>query len=71
MLLSLNEKRYNFVIITIKFYNMTMISYVSSIPYEGLEHLVVNGYRFHWNGKFWQYIQQNIKREYSRFILII
>jgi len=35
---------------------MKLLDYVNSIPFNGLSHLWVNGYEFHWNGHFWEYL---------------
>ena len=35
---------------------MDILSYVNSIPYDGLPFLWVNGYEFPWNGNFWEYL---------------
>ena len=34
-----------------------LIDFVNSIPYNGMPNLEVNGYRFHWNGYFWEYVE--------------
>ncbi len=31
-----------------------MLKYVNSISYNGLSHLIVNGFEFIWNGDCWQ-----------------
>ena len=35
---------------------MVLLDYVNSITYEGFPYLWVNGYEFHWNGHFWEYV---------------
>ena len=34
-----------------------LIDFVNSIPYDGMPNMEVNGYRFHWNGFFWEYVE--------------
>ena len=36
--------------------DMKIFSYVNSIPFDGLPFLLVNGYEFHWNGNYWEYV---------------
>ena len=35
---------------------MTIPEFVQSIPYNGLSHLIVNGYEYEWTGISWKYI---------------
>jgi hypothetical protein len=34
---------------------MTLLEYLESIPYDGMSQLIVNGYKFKWNGLWWDY----------------
>lgn len=36
---------------------MKLLDFVNSIAYDGLPFLWVNGYEFHWNGFFWEYVR--------------
>ena len=33
-----------------------ILKFVNSIPFDNLSHLVVNGYEFHWNGYWWEFV---------------
>ena len=33
-----------------------LFSFVNSIPFNNLSHLVVYGYEFHWNGYCWEFV---------------
>ena len=35
---------------------MKLLDFVNSIAYDGFPFLCVNGYEFHWNGFFWEYV---------------
>lgn len=35
-----------------------LINFVNSIPFNGMPNLEVNGYRFHWNGYFWEHVEE-------------
>ncbi len=32
------------------------LMFINSIPFEGFPFLQLNGYEFHWNGYFWEYV---------------